>query len=322
MKLFTTLAFVAGLALLTVLIAYAGFQSVGEAVEEAGWGVALVVLVRGGEITGATWSWWVLFPPTLRPRFTTSTLVRWIRDSINVLLPVAMIGGEIAGTRLLMFFGVEGSLAAASIVAEVMIMVVTHLLFTMAGLLTLVALGGGGRLVQDIMVGLLIAVPVVGGLYLAQRRGAYRSLAHLLRRFPGNQHLLRLGTADKFYGWLEAIYRARKRVFIGGLIHMGVWFLGAAEVWIALGFMGWPVTYAEALVIESLGQAVKSAAFAVPGALGVQEGGLVALCTIFGVPIATALALSLVKRVADVSLGVPGLIAWQVLEGRRALGLR
>ena len=37
-------------------------------------------------------------------------------------------------------------------------------------------------------------------------------------------------------------------------------------------------------------------------------------------PPGPALALSLVKRVADLTLGVPFLIVWQVLEGKRVLG--
>jgi hypothetical protein len=61
--------------------------------------------------------------------------------------------------------------------------------------------------------------------------------------------------------------------------------------------------------------AVRGAAFAVPGALGAQEGGLIVLCAMFGIPPEAALALSLVKRIPDVVLGVPGLLAWQAMEG-------
>jgi hypothetical protein len=70
----------------------------------------------------------------------------------------------------------------------------------------------------------------------------------------------------------------------------------------------------EALVIESLLHAIRGAAFAIPGALGAQEGGLVLLCAIFGIPPEQAIALSLVKRAADVVVGAPGLLAWQMLE--------
>ena len=63
--------------------------------------------------------------------------------------------------------------------------------------------------------------------------------------------------------------------------------------------------------------AVRGAAFAIPGALGAQEGGLVLLCAAFGIPPEQAIALSLVKRAADLVLGVPGLLGWQLLEWGR-----
>ena len=79
---------------------------------------------------------------------------------------------------------------------------------------------------------------------------------------------------------------------------------------------GLPVSYADALVVESLGQAVRAAAFLVPGAVGVQEVGFIAVCAVYGIPAAAALALSLVKRVPEIVLGLPFLFAWHVHEAR------
>jgi uncharacterized membrane protein YbhN (UPF0104 family) len=102
-------------------------------------------------------------------------------------------------------------------------------------------------------------------------------------------------------------------------VHVVGWLIGVAEVLIVLGCMGHPVTIGEALVIESLVQAVRGAAFAIPSALGVQEAGMILLCGIFGIPPDQALALSLIKRAADLVLGVPGLVALQILEGERLM---
>lgn len=71
-------------------------------------------------------------------------------------------------------------------------------------------------------------------------------------------------------------------------------------------------------MIEALSQAIKAAAFPVPSGLGVQEGGLVLVCGLFGIDAGTALALSLARRVPDVVLGLPALLVWQNLEARRA----
>ena len=95
------------------------------------------------------------------------------------------------------------------------------------------------------------------------------------------------------------------------------WLVGAGEVWLALHFLGHPVTVAEALLLESLSQAVHSMAFLIPGAIGVQEGGFILLGQVIGLSPELALALSLVKRIRGLLIGVPALIAWQYAEGRR-----
>ena len=133
--------------------------------------------------------------------------------------------------------------------------------------------------------------------------------------FAGDREWLVFGAIDDLFAQLDALYSNR-----GGLIrsvtwHLGGWFVGAIEVWVVLNFMGYPIDYGDAVIIESLMHAVRGAAFAVPGALGAQEGGLIVLCAIFGVPPEAALALSLVKRIPDLVIGVPGLLAWQAMEG-------
>ncbi len=94
------------------------------------------------------------------------------------------------------------------------------------------------------------------------------------------------------------------------------WVAGIGEVWLGLYFLGHPVGLADAVMLEALGQAIRGAAFAIPGALGVQEGGFVLLAGLIGLDPQTGLALSLVKRVRELGLGLPGLVAWQWAESR------
>jgi uncharacterized membrane protein YbhN (UPF0104 family) len=117
---------------------------------------------------------------------------------------------------------------------------------------------------------------------------------------------------------VRQLYRHRRRVAIVCGWRLLAWVLGAGEVWLALYFLGHPVTVSNALILESLGQAIKAAAFAIPGALGVQETGFILLGGMLGIDSATALSLSLVKRSRELALGLPGLIAWQVAEGWRS----
>ncbi len=54
-----------------------------------------------------------------------------------------------------------------------------------------------------------------------------------------------------------------------------------------------------------------------PGALGIQVGGYLLLGAALGVAPEAALALSLAKRVREILLALPALLAWPVVEGRR-----
>ena len=95
--------------------------------------------------------------------------------------------------------------------------------------------------------------------------------------------------------------------------------VAAGEIWLALYFLGHPVSVAEAILIDALTHAVSSAAFVVPAALGVQEGGFMVIGGLLGLTPEIALALALARRARDLILFLPGLLAWQIAEGRKLL---
>ncbi|HLI21128.1 MAG TPA: lysylphosphatidylglycerol synthase domain-containing protein, partial [Stellaceae bacterium] len=114
---------------------------------------------------------------------------------------------------------------------------------------------------------------------------------------------------------IDAVYAHRGRLAAGFLLHFAGWIASAVETWIALHLMGVDLGIAAVITIESLLYAIRSVAFAVPNAVGVQEGAYVMLGAVFGLPPDMALALSLLKRGRDITIGVPVLLAWQALEG-------
>ncbi len=59
-------------------------------------------------------SWRLLIAPASRPRSSMLLRLRWIGESVNALLPVAQIGGDVARARLLAQQGAPGPIAAAS----------------------------------------------------------------------------------------------------------------------------------------------------------------------------------------------------------------
>jgi putative membrane protein len=274
-------------------------------------------MIRAVQTVGAGSAWWLVVSQRLRPAMWVFQLLRVVRDGVNALLPAAQVGGDVIGARLLTFWRVDGALATASVVIDVTLLAVTQFLFAVMGVVMLLILVGVDPIVRLTTGGLLLAAVGLAALMFAQRRSGRGVLSGLIGRLVGHGKDRALGAIETAYRWIGVLYRRRGGVAGAALLHLAIWFIGVVEVWVALRFMGYPIGYGEALVIESLIHAVRGAAFLVPGALGIQEGGIIALCALFGIPIDIALALSLIKRIADLAVGVPGLVTWQALEGWR-----
>jgi len=153
----------------------------------------------------------------------------------------------------------------------------------------------------------------VGGFYLIQRRGLFGKLTRAVRRFTGNRNWSQWVTqAQAIDNAVEGIYRRNSAVTASFLLSLIGWIVGTGEVYLIASFLGAPVSWRDALLLESLGQAIRGAAFAVPGALGVQEGGYLLLAPLAGLSPDVGLALSLAKRARELLLGLPGLLYWRV----------
>jgi putative membrane protein len=305
-----------GLILALAIIASEGFGAVTRAFAAVGYGLAVVTVIRVIELAGAGWGWWIVFPHGTKATLGQCIWVRMIREAINVLLPVAQVGGEIAGARIVTFFGVPAALSGASVLVDIFMQVVSLFLFTLTGIALFAMDGADNAQLGPILLGAAIMGAALAGFFLAQRFGGAKLLDRGLMMLADKFGWSALANLASLHDNLVRIYADVPRLALAMVVHIAVWFVGALEVLVALHLMGYPITFADAVVIESLGQAVRAAAFLVPGALGVQEAGFVAICSAFGIPAPAALALSLVKRVPELIIGPPFLFAWHAHEAK------
>jgi archaetidylinositol phosphate synthase len=186
------------------------------------------------------------------------------------------------------------------------------------GLGLVLAMYGDSQLIRTIALALAVGIVGITAVVLARHadwlRAAARRLAAGVAR-SGRPIYRRL---ERFLRAMHAIY-APDRFAAAACWHLLGWIVGTGEVWLALALMGQPISPAAALALESLGQTITALGFMVPAALGVQEGAYVAVGAVLGLPLETALALSLVKRVRQIVVGVPALCSWQILELRQLL---
>jgi putative membrane protein len=309
-----------GLALLLGLLYFYGFDDVARLVAAIGWGLAAIVGLRFAKVAGAAEAWSYLFPRGARMTPATLYGLRLVREGVNTLLPVAQVGGEFVGARLASHNGLTLGEAGASIAVDLLSQACTQALFTIAGLVLLAGLGSAPALVREIALALLALIPGLIGFFAVQRFGGFgwveRHYANLAERVKW----LSVGKMPDLDVNLKRLYRDRRALAKNAGLHLVLWFAGSAEIYVALKFLGEGVTWSEATVIESLSLALRSATFVMPASLGVQEAAVIAICAVFGLSAPVALAVSLSKRLAEIVVGVVGLMIWQLFE--RAILLR
>jgi len=101
-------------------------------------------------------------------------------------------------------------------------------------------------------------------------------------------------------------------------LHTVGWIGSAVGAWIAFRLIGVRVDLKSVFALESLVSAIRSTAVFIPHALGAQEAAYAVLSPLFGIGAEFGLAVSVLKRARDLALGIPILLIWQAIEGRRA----
>jgi putative membrane protein len=320
MRLAVRIALAAGLALLIVLIMREG-SAILIPLARAGRVLLWLVPLHALPILLDSLGWRVLIARWRECRVANLFWIAAIREGINRLLPAANIGGELVGIRLLAETGIDGVMAAASVTTEVVLTVVSQYLFVALGVACLLRLTNTVQFADDVLIALAASLPVVVLLAVLLRYGSvFGRMERLAVRVLGEEKL-------SFLAGQSASLDAAIRELCGDvprLLTTMAWQVtgmvtGSLETWFALRWLGHPVPFGAAIALESLTMTVRNFAFLVPAGLGVQEASLIGFGALLGINGELALALSLAKRMREILFGVPALLSWYWVEGRREL---
>ncbi|HVJ40992.1 MAG TPA: lysylphosphatidylglycerol synthase domain-containing protein [Dongiaceae bacterium] len=332
-----------GLIVIIAILSHQDLPAIWNAIRAAGWGLVPALGWRSAAIVLAASAWRSLFMRRIRPQAIFMMLARWIGESVNTLLPVGQVGGDVVRGRLLRHdlvladhatksvfdpatgtstshgshgHGIAGGISiAATVIADITLNLFAQLLFALPGL---ALLWYDGALTDwQSLVCLALAILPCGLVVLGQSPAVVRLGSSLARRLG----LIKQSASDQSGGLgfdlaVGHLYRRYGTIATAMLWHLLAWVCRTGETWMVLRLLGSPVNLLEASVVETLLGAVRVAAFVMPAGLGVQEGALILLCGWIGVPAAPAFAMALIKRGRELALGLPGLLAWIVAERR------
>ncbi len=314
------LAWLVGLGVVIALLLRYGIVDLVTSVAAIGWGLAAIVLFHLIPLALEAEAWRALCDRAWRPTVGAALGNRWIGESVGTMLPAGYLGGELVRLRVATLSGMRGVHAGGSIAADLTLAVVGQVLSSLMGVLCLVYLQSDGtaNLIANVLIGLGVLTVLIATSIAALWSGLFKRLAQVLRfLFRDRDWSPLLGNAAALDATIQAIYRRRSVLVLSVGYRIVGSLAGAGEVWLALYFLGHPVGFVEALMLETLSLSIRLAAFFVPGGFGVLEGTLMLLGATVGLPPDVSLAVAIVKRLREFALGIPGLLVWNGVESGR-----
>ena len=305
MRRLGALAFILGLTATAAVTIHAGTPAVVRALQSLhARGLLLIALLHLPVVLLMSVAWW-LIAATPGPSLGRFVWARLVRDAGAEVLPFSQLGGVVLGLRAL---GRASFLpGTVSLSVDLVIELLAKLPYVLSGLLLMHGLAPRASLTRPLCLALLLTAALGAGVVLA-RGPLGSSLAAMAqaiaKQWPGAVTLGAPPLHRPAQAALGALLQQRSRLSWSFLLHLGCWFLGAAETWLVLLLLGAPASWAQALAIDATVAALRTFGFLIPAAAGVQEASYLLGASVFGIPAPVALAASFTRRARDLLLAV------------------
>ena len=243
------------------------------------------------------------------PSFVLFYRARWIREAAKNLLPLMQLGGDAVGARVLVLGKVSTKDASIITIGDITTEAAALIPFSIVAIVLAVDIANGLNdpdMLQSAIGGGIVLVILTCAFLIMQKLGIFRFIENLL--------LSKFDTTIDLHDSLMTLYGDMRKSLTSTGWHCLGWLAGSLEIWIIFYVMGAPISYSEAILMEGLGQAIKSVTFFVPAGIGVQEGSFILIGSGLGLAPEIALAASLIRRCRHLIIGIPALIYWSRME--------
>jgi len=300
-RLVTLAGGLAGAALFAYAVERAGTAEIVDGVRRVGWGLVVILGLAGIRFVVRAECWRLCMPPSTRLTRTQAFAAFLAGDAVGSVTPLGLLASEptkvflsrhrLATRESVSSLALENLVYAASVVAMIGVGV-TVLLATVALPPPLFGLAVG--ILAALGVGALVAVRLLRGTWDEERgvRPRWRERLASVR-----MAVVGVSVDDRRRLW---------RVFALDLLFHA---LAVLEVFVTLQWLigGRPVTFAEAIVFESLDRLVIVLFKFVPFRIGVDEALSGALASVLAIDPAAGVGLAVVRKIRNLFWGGVGL---------------
>lgn len=307
-----------GLGLLTFVVVETDLGEVwARLVELSFFGAAAVFVLYFAAFVLDTASWQLMLPSAGTNGTWLYRLwkVRMVGEALNNTLPVASMGGEpVKAVLLKKTTGIGYRESGASLVMAKTVNLLALVAFSGPGFVLLLR-AESVPAIYRLLAGVGLAALALGvvGFFVVQRWQLASRLAHWLsRRHIGRkleQFLVHIQDVDDHFAAFYAQQPGRFAAALG--LAIANWILGMVELYVIMDFLGQPISLADAWLIETVAQLVRTGTFFIPASIGASEAALFLIYgALTGQP-ALGLVVSVIRRARELLWVVWGLwLGW------------
>jgi len=320
MRKLELVSLIVGVVFFVVLLGRIGWSVIFQQLLDVGWTFLLVLLVSTGRYSARTVAWRYAFAADHElPSFGEMFQARLAAQAIGYLTFAGPLLSEPAKAGLLqeqmpLRIGLGGALLEAGAYT------LTSTFILVAGLalgLVRIETAGQRQLAGWVLVALFVVI-WLGGRWVLKRRVRLlsQSLGLLARaglRGWVERHRERLENAEQQL--LDFYARNTRRFRLMFLWEMVSQVFALLEIYVILVAMGVAISWVEVVIIEAFSKGLTTVFFFVPGRVGTDEGGLVALFQLMRLGVEHGASLALVQRLRGIFWAAVGL----ALLGRYAI---
>ena len=305
-----------GLGVLLWVLQNADWNDIFSLVADAGVvGILSVVAVYavGFYWDAVSWSLIITSVPINMTWFRRAFFIRMAGEAFNNVVPAGGFAGEpLKAVILKRRYGVSYSEATASIVMARTINMIAMIAFLVIGFAMMLLNDNiDGPLKWTASAGVIGLTFGTICLFAIQR---FKVSSWIMTRFRGDRWASKLASGLVVVEELDQRFvhfytQHGARLLVAFSLAFITWIVGVVEIYLIFYFLGHPITWSEAWMIEAITQMVRTAVFFIPLAIGAQEGALLVISTaLTGVP-ALGLACAAVRRCRELIWVVFGFIA-------------
>ena len=230
--------------------------------------------------------------------------IRLAGEAFNNILPAASMGGEPIKAMLLKnLHGINYDESISSLILTRTINAIALIFFLIIGFLLILENDIFDKEYRKIAgVGLIILISLIFLFFAIQRFQLTSLISKSLSERRGfnwlENFLSHIKSIDER---LVSFYTVQyRRAAISFTLAFFNWVIGVGEIIITMHFLGYPITFADAWIIEAIAQLVRAATFFIPASIGAQEGAFFVIgSTITGSP-TLGFSVAIIRRAREI----------------------